>query len=187
MATYGNELGVTWQWTNSLHIHVGGIAVTSHAIHDLSVSGINGNLFYGSFSIVSKDAKLYKSQTYLKANPTSDKHTEPQYFEWLEKALEDVPLEYMNPNAFIIEINQTNTPCSKQTCRKAIINAVSGGKLFGNCKITVARMAAYQIYESSYPKVCPTSFEIDAGVKESKTDQIAVAASMCLHRYPENH
>ena len=187
MATYGNELSVPWQWTNSLHIHVGGIAVTPHDIHGSSVSGINGNLFYGSFSIVSKNGKLYQSKSYLRANPTAEKHTEPQYLEWLGKALEDIPLEFMHPNAFILEINQTNTPCGRKTCRKEIINAVKGGKLFGNCKITVARMAAFQIYESSPPAVCPTSFEIETGIKESKTDQISVSASMCLHRYPEKN
>jgi hypothetical protein len=185
MAVVGKEDDVPWIWSNSLTIHVGGINVPTHEIHGLSVSIMGGNQFYGSFSIVSKEGKLYQHPKYLDATPTLAQHTEPQYFTWLIEELDDVPLSFMHPSAFILEINQTNTPCSKQSCRKAIINAVKNGNLFGAAKITVARMAAYQIYETQYPKVCPTSMEIAAGQKESDTTQILIAASTCLHRFPQ--
>lgn len=184
MALSGSENDVLWAWNNSLHIMVGGIHVPPHELHGKSVASLGGNTFYGGFSIVSSSHKLYTSGIF-KANPTKTQHTEPQYFEWLVNELDDVPLSFRNPNAFILEMNQTNTPCSGKSCRPFINKVVEQSNLCGNAKITVARMSAYQIYESQYPKVVPTSFERAAGVKLSTTTQHPISQSMCLHRFTE--
>lgn len=192
MAITGKEDGVLWNWTNNLQFSLNrgdvNVSVNPHPIHSLDVSALGGNQFYGSFSIVLTDGTTYHRPNHILANPTKTDHTEPQYFDWLQNEIHGggVTLGLLrNPAvAFIIEINQTNTPCSKATCRKAILNCVKdrtvAGVPFG---MVVARMSAYQIYESQYPKICPTSIEIATGKKSTAVP--VVMESQCLHRFPE--
>lgn len=186
----GKEDGVDWKWTNCLTLTMSNdekhsVDIPAHEVHSKSVNGLHGNNFYGSFTIVSKKGEIYNHGKSINASPTLAQHTEPQYFEWLDEQLDDVPLgKIAGAQAFVIEINQTNTPCSKATCRKKILSCVKDGKVVDrDFPMVIARMSAYQIYETQYPKVCPTSFEIEEGRKEQlKTFPLA---SMCLHRWPE--
>lgn len=187
----GKENDVVWRWTNNLELAVvsaegKAVNVAPHSLHDLSVSALGGNKFYGSFTIVGKDGEVYRHEAKIDTSPTKQQHTEPQYFTWLDEQLDDIPLgKIAGAAAFIMEINQTNTPCSGAGCRPAILQAVANGKVAGfTFPIVVARMSAYQIYEHQYPKVCPTSFEVDHA--KGNMMKSFPLESMCLHRFPQH-
>ncbi len=195
----GEEKGVPWKWTNNLLLTVAeaegkAFGIKPHAIHGYDVAALGGNRFYGSFTILRDDGVTYHHDKYILANPTHSQHTEPQYFEWLEVELAAIILmSRFNPTAasflqkaraFVIEMNQTNTPCSGKACRPVILEAVKSKKAAGGTWPTVvARMSAYQIYEHQYPKVMPTSFEI-AHARKNAMASFALE-SMCVHRFPE--
>ncbi len=195
----GEENGVAWHWTNNLLLSVGELDgkssdVKAHPVHGLPVASLGGNTFYGSFSVLRADGQSYHHNRYLTANPTKTHHTEPQYFEWLETEIAAITLVSMSdpeaasflakPRAFIMEINQTNTPCSGKACRPTILAAVANSKIGRHdWPIVVARMSANQIYESQPPKVFPTSFEI-AHARKNAMASFALK-SMCVHRFPE--
>lgn len=187
MPLEGVEDGVSWKWTNNLALSVEGgaapNAVDVHPIHAKDTSSIGGNHFYGSFSLILADGTCKHHDKYKYANPTKTDHTEPQFFAWLAQELAGVGNALATAKAIIIEINQTNTPCSGQACRKAILACVAANNVCGHAfPIVIARMSAFQIYETQPPKITPTSFEIKDGKKGSA--YMVVSQSMCVHKFP---
>ena len=109
--------------------------------------------------------------------------TEPQYFEWVKKEINPRIRKYGSNNivAIILEVNQTNTPCSGKQCRPAILDEwlVAFQPLL--CR---ARMSAYKMYENQPPKVGLTSFEAEKLKKQQKGPP-TIAESAVVHRIPE--
>jgi hypothetical protein len=183
----GVERSVTWYWANRLDIVLGiasaTIAIPAHEIHGYNVAGLSGNDFYGSYTLVGANGQWKHSSNIFHANPTKEQHTEPQFFEWLEQKL-STTLFTTKIYAFIIEINQTNTPCSGKHCRPLILTAIAEGKAGGvSFPVVIARMAAYQIYETQPPKVQLTSFAAKDLRKTPGT--LTVVNSCAIHRVPE--
>lgn len=188
MSLKGKEEGVDWVWSQNLDITVeykkSAYNCRAHDIHKMQVAAVNGNTFYGSFTLMSKKWNMRGTNPF-KATPTIAQHTEPQYFEWLAKTLDDLKSSDLNAAfALILEIAQTNTPCSKATCRKAILAACSSNQVGKySFPIVIGRMSSHAIYETQYPKVCPTSEEIRIG-KANMQDMWDFHRSGCIHRFP---
>jgi hypothetical protein len=76
---------------------------------------LGGNKFYGSFTLISNNGAVLHGDEVVELAPTNIFHTEPQYFAWLDEQFErpEIMLLLLNTKAIVLEINQTNTPCSK--------------------------------------------------------------------------
>jgi len=189
----GVEQGVPWIWAGSLNLAYDGVQIPPHPIHDKLVASVGGNTFFGSFTIVFGNNVCKSYENYIEASPTKTDHTEPQYFKWLDVHLKQFSLFHAASKEFgdtaiaikaiVIEMAQTNTPCSKATCRKEILERVKTG-LWGDV-VYLARLSAYQMYETQPPKVGIT---YDAGKKLLRSGDSAILSSPAVvHKVPDLH
>lgn len=160
------------------------IKVTPHPVHNKD-AGIIGQVFYGSFTLVTTDGEVYPSEEIKTWNPTKTDHTEPQYYNWVGPEIVTARNALIQKGkqiaAVIYEVNQTNTPCSHASCRPAILTtwlAAHGGTL------TIARMSAFQMYESEPPKVQLTSVGYDT-LKKKGTTVPQIAQNAVVHVIPK--
>jgi hypothetical protein len=178
----GMERGTKWMWVSDLEfdVPVGGemVNVPPHTLHQINTAS-ERQVFHGGYTIVTNDKKVIHGPK-QKWNPTEDEHTEPQYFAWLKGKLED-DKALRNAKMLILEVNQTNTPCSGKNCRPKVLTEWL--KVGGNVT-TVARMSAYQVYESSPPKVQLTGDKAKLHAKEGTKKQ-TVSTSLVIHKIPE--
>lgn len=188
MSLKGQEEGVDWVWSQNLDITVKfedtSYYCRAHDVHDAHVAALSGNDFYGSFTLMSKKWNS-RGTEHFHAQPTLAQHTEPQYFEWLAKTLSQQKNSDLAASfALVLEIAQTNTPCSSDTCRKAILAACSTNTVGDHrFPIVIARMSSHAIYYAQYPRVCPTLDEIKIG-KKNMQDMWNFERSGCIHRFP---
>lgn len=190
----GTEGGVTWIWAGNLDLTLnlpgGARTVRAPALHSESVSQIGGNLFLGGYTLVRNDGTTSFAGGF-KANPREEKHTEPQYFDWLDGELHDEDLSGVE--ALILEINQTNTPCSQAACRREILDRIKQSNCpIANCKKkkhppywVVARMSAYQKYETQPPPVGLTYAQADE--IRNGDEAVTLDGPGAVHRVPEAH
>jgi len=157
---FGFENGANWFWVKNLTIQVSNqsapVLVGKHSLHDRHVQGFE-QFFYGGYTIVPREGSPRYSVTGGPWKPNNSEHTEPQFFAWLNQEIDDDQITAENVICVIIEINQTYTPCSRSTCRNEILSWVKT-KNWGGA-FCIARMSAYDLYNSSYPAVHITSMD----------------------------
>jgi hypothetical protein len=185
----GLEDNVNWYWVNNLTIKVSNqstaVEVAPHPVHNKSVNGMK-QVFYGGYTIVHYHAGAVYSEIGGPWYPSTTEHTEPQFFAWLQAAIDKEKIleeAHTDVVCVIIEINQTYTPCSKSTCRKEILSWVNNKK-WGDA-YCVARMSAYDLYSHQYPTVQITSMD----VKRIKGGNSVVTLSgpAAVHKIPDNY
>jgi hypothetical protein len=185
----GQEQGVDWYWAQNINLQFprpdGGIeGIPRHPLHDRNVAALGGNHFYGSYTLVRENGTHQHHNVVFEAHPTMTEHTEPQYMQWFknEMLFALYHQQLAGVAVVILEINQTNTPCSMETCRKSILNWVSGNEFPSGH--FMARMSAYQMYESQYPKVQISTIDIGKFHRRDTTP-VTIEGPMVVHRVPE--
>jgi len=180
MIKSGVEGGVAWHWVGDLAFTLDGTQVPVHPVHAKHVAQLGSNRFYGSFTLVSNNGQALHGDKVIEAYPTKDNHTEPQYFTWLGQQFNrpEVLLLLLNTKAIVLEVNQTNTPCSGQQCRPRILNTVNALR-YGNAYF-IARLSAYQVYQHQYPKVILSSF--DAQAIRQQPESVALTGPAVVHK-----
>ena len=180
-----------WQWVADLNIEVatpsGNTSVPPHLVHSDSnrqYVATNDQIFLGSYTIVNNDGSTTAGP--IKKFTPGDLHTEPQYFRWLDGQLATENLS--NATAIIMEINQTNTPCSLDSCRFEIMSRLQGSAANDGGPFWIARMGAHQMY-SQAPAVPLTSFSADdirrRGDRRTGDSAGVVSSPMAIHKVPD--
>jgi len=186
---HGQEQGVDWYWAQDINLEypradAGIERIPPHPLHSYNVAALGGNHFYGSYTLVRENGTYQHHGAVFETHPTETEHTEPQYMQWFKNEM--LAALYHNQlqgvAVVILEINQTNTPCSLETCRKSILNWVSGNEFPSGH--FMARMSAYQMYESQYPKVQISTIDIGKFHRRGTTP-VTIDGPMIVHRVPE--
>ena len=85
ISRYLDAYDVTWYWVYNLGMYLEGegddpIEVWPHRVHDEHTARPGGQIFYGSFTLVTADGQVHHAEEIESWTPTADEHTEPQYF-----------------------------------------------------------------------------------------------------------
>ena len=185
----GEEQGITWYWVAGLDIQIphpqgqgAPLNIAPHPIHNEHVAA-DRQIFYGSFTLVTADGQIHPGPS-NHWTPTQQNHTEPQYYQWIGPQIAQARAALAQQvSAVIYEVNQTNTPCSQAGCRPAILAtwlAAYPGVL------TIARMSAYQLYESQYPAFLKSSMEFKQALRTGTTPPF-VQQNAVVHNIPEKY
>lgn len=134
-----------------------GLEIPVHRLHQESMSSI-GQEFVGGLTLLFNGGGEPRTERFETLYPTKDVHTEPAYYEQVKKYFTGKGANLLGRlRVVVLEINQTNTPCSRATCRPKLLGFVKHEKLedlglaIRRPPLLLVRLSAYQVYESSPP------------------------------------
>jgi uncharacterized protein DUF4157 len=184
------ENGVNWYWVENLKFRLTlwglDITVPVHPLHEIDASSLK-QIFYGGYTLVDGNGECEFRQAKSPWYPTQTQHTEPQYFQWLKQSLaQETELNEGQHSivAIIMEINQTNTPCSGKNCRPMILDYVGNHSYGKEDQVPFfARMSAYTLYyQTGKIGIGPTEAKT---VVKTHTRDITLSKPSAIHRIPK--
>lgn len=155
----------TWIWAPTLDVNIGGVIVPPHPVHQESVNvGAKGNKLWASYTLVWVRGAMMIPENVLvhrgkilgpktaKLGERKTGHTEQQVGAELNQAIVKAIVESGPPNAnleaIIVEVHQTNTPCSgKEGCALYLEREIMD-QLDVRTNTLILRASADQLYES---------------------------------------